>query len=217
MDKKFGKEIVVNFENISPATERAIAQFIMETLTPREGKIVTEFYGIACEKKTGAALAAEFTATEGCEISSERIRQVRGKALRKLAHPSRKDMLVAILADAHWAEKDPDVQELRRRIIACEKANMELAGTLNRTLRMFAAIGSLHGLRQVVGDAQLVELELTARTANCMRAENIQTIGDLASWTESELLKIPNMGRKSLNEIKEVLATRGLTLGMTLR
>ncbi len=60
------------------------------------------------------------------------------------------------------------------------------------------------------------ELELTVRSANCLKAENVYYIGDLIQRTENELLKTPNLGRKSLNEIKEVLATRGLTLGMKL-
>jgi len=60
------------------------------------------------------------------------------------------------------------------------------------------------------------DLELTVRSANCLKAENIYYIGDLIQRTENELLKTPNLGRKSLNEIKEVLASRGLTLGMKL-
>ena len=60
------------------------------------------------------------------------------------------------------------------------------------------------------------DLELTVRSANCLKAENIYYIGDLIQRTETELLKTPNLGRKSLNEIKEVLAARGLTLGMKL-
>jgi DNA-directed RNA polymerase subunit alpha len=60
------------------------------------------------------------------------------------------------------------------------------------------------------------ELELTVRSANCLKAENIYYIGDLIQRTETELLKTPNLGRKSLNEIKEVLASRGLTLGVRL-
>jgi DNA-directed RNA polymerase subunit alpha len=60
------------------------------------------------------------------------------------------------------------------------------------------------------------ELELTVRSANCLKAESIQYIGDLVRRSEQDLLKTPNLGRKSLSEIKEVLAARGLTLGMKL-
>jgi DNA-directed RNA polymerase subunit alpha len=54
------------------------------------------------------------------------------------------------------------------------------------------------------------------RSANCLKAENINYIGDLVLKTEVELLKTPNLGKKSLTEIKEVLAQRGLSLGMKL-
>jgi len=86
---------------------------------------------------------------------------------------------------------------------------------------VFAAVGASSG----AGNAQnfdpillrpVDELELTVRSANCLKAENIYYIGDLIQRTENELLKTPNLGRKSLNEIKEVLASRGLTLGMKL-
>lgn len=60
------------------------------------------------------------------------------------------------------------------------------------------------------------DLELTVRSANCLKAENIYYIGDLIQRTEVELLKTPNLGKKSLTEIKDVLAVRGLSLGMKL-
>ena len=86
---------------------------------------------------------------------------------------------------------------------------------------VFAAVGASSS----AGNAQnfdpillrpVDELELTVRSANCLKAENIYYICDLIQRTENELLKTPNLGRKSLNEIKEVLASRGLTLGMKL-
>ena len=60
------------------------------------------------------------------------------------------------------------------------------------------------------------DLELTVRSANCLKAENIYYIGDLVQKTENELLKTPNLGKKSLTEIKDVLASRSLSLGMKL-
>ena len=60
------------------------------------------------------------------------------------------------------------------------------------------------------------DLELTVRSANCLKAESIYYIGDLIQRTEVELLKTPNLGKKSLTEIKDVLASRGLSLGMRL-
>ncbi|MEM7527770.1 MAG: DNA-directed RNA polymerase subunit alpha C-terminal domain-containing protein, partial [Pseudomonadota bacterium] len=58
------------------------------------------------------------------------------------------------------------------------------------------------------------ELELSVRSANCLKNDNIVYIGDLIQKTEAEMLRTPNFGRKSLNEIKEVLTTMGLHLGM---
>ena len=60
------------------------------------------------------------------------------------------------------------------------------------------------------------ELDLTVRSANCLKAENVYFIGDLVQRTETELMKTPNLGKKSLNEIKEVLESHGLGLGMEL-
>ncbi len=60
------------------------------------------------------------------------------------------------------------------------------------------------------------DLELTVRSANCLKAEQIYYIGDLIQCTEVELLKTPNLGKKSLTEIKSILATKGLSLGMRL-
>ncbi|HEY3797141.1 MAG TPA: DNA-directed RNA polymerase subunit alpha C-terminal domain-containing protein, partial [Caulobacteraceae bacterium] len=58
------------------------------------------------------------------------------------------------------------------------------------------------------------ELELSVRSANCLKNDNIVYIGDLIQKTEAEMLRTPNFGRKSLNEIKEVLANMNLHLGM---
>lgn len=60
------------------------------------------------------------------------------------------------------------------------------------------------------------DLELTVRSTNCLKAENIYQIGDLVQKTEVELLKTPNLGKKSLTEIKDVLASKGLSLGIKL-
>lgn len=111
-------------------------------------------------------------------------------------------------------------------VISPEEAVRQSARILMDQISVFAAL-------EGVGDAYEVpvrgapqidpvllrpvdDLELTVRSANCLKAENIYYIGDLIQRTENELLKTPNLGRKSLNEIKEVLAARGLTLGMKL-
>ncbi len=60
------------------------------------------------------------------------------------------------------------------------------------------------------------ELELSVRSYNCLKNANIQTIGELVQKTEAEMLRTKNFGRKSLNEIKEILANMGLSLGMRI-
>ena len=112
-------------------------------------------------------------------------------------------------------------------VIAPEEAVRQSARILVEQLSVFAA---LEGGAEPMTEAGMSrapqidplllrpvdDLELTVRSANCLKAENIYYIGDLIQRTENELLKTPNLGRKSLNEIKEVLASRGLTLGMKL-
>ncbi|MCL2309971.1 MAG: DNA-directed RNA polymerase subunit alpha [Proteobacteria bacterium] len=109
-------------------------------------------------------------------------------------------------------------------VIEPEQAVREAASVLVDQLSSFAELNGSdkpvdeHGMPQVdpVLCLPVDDLELTVRSANCLKAENINYIGDLIQRTETELLKTPNLGRKSLNEIKEVLATRGLSLGMKL-
>ncbi len=109
-------------------------------------------------------------------------------------------------------------------VIEPEEAIRTAARILMEQLSVFA---DLEGTALPIGHQKAVqvdplllrpvdELELSVRSANCLKAENIYYIGDLIQRNENELLKTPNLGRKSLNEIKEVLAARGLTLGMKL-
>lgn len=106
-------------------------------------------------------------------------------------------------------------------IVEPEQAIRSAAGILIDQMSIFAAL-------QGTAEEKIIEklppidpillrpvddLELTVRSANCLKAENIYYIGDLVQRTETELLKTPNLGRKSLNEIKEVLASKGLSLG----
>jgi DNA-directed RNA polymerase subunit alpha len=121
-------------------------------------------------------------------------------------------------------------------VIAPEEAVRQAARILVEQLSVFAALEGAEPAGDQIGGPTVIpggiprggptidpillrpvdDLELTVRSANCLKAENIYYIGDLIQRTENELLKTPNLGRKSLNEIKEVLASRGLTLGMRL-
>ncbi len=110
-------------------------------------------------------------------------------------------------------------------VITAEEAIRQSARILVDQLTVFAALEGTETTSETLTQAPAVDpmllrpvddLELTVRSANCLKAENINYIGDLIQRSENELLKTPNLGRKSLNEIKEVLASRGLTLGMRL-
>ena len=98
------------------------------------------------------------------------------------------------------------------------------ATILQHQLSAFAELGRLEEVIEEKEEAQIDpimlrpvdELELTVRSANCLKAESINYIGDLVTRMESDLLRTPNLGKKSLNEIKEVLASRGLSLGLIL-
>lgn len=105
-----------------------------------------------------------------------------------------------------------------------EDAIRRSATILRNQLSVFV---DLEGEAQVKEEAQVSDidpvllrpvddLELTVRSANCLKAESIYYIGDLIQRTEVELLKTPNLGKKSLTEIKDILASHGLTLGMKL-
>jgi DNA-directed RNA polymerase subunit alpha len=111
--------------------------------------------------------------------------------------------------------------------ISAEEAIRTSARILVEQLSVFASLEGAEKTLETGGSASaqqfdpillrpVDDLELTVRSANCLKAENIYYIGDLIQRSETELLKTPNLGRKSLNEIKEVLAARGLTLGMKL-
>ncbi|MEQ8694566.1 MAG: DNA-directed RNA polymerase subunit alpha [Gammaproteobacteria bacterium] len=106
-----------------------------------------------------------------------------------------------------------------------EQAVKEAASILRSQLAVFVDI-SADDVQEASGDDDIEidpillrsidDLELTVRSANCLKAESIYYIGDLIQRTEVELLKTPNLGKKSLTEIKDVLAARGLSLGMRL-
>lgn len=105
-----------------------------------------------------------------------------------------------------------------------EETVRKAAGILQQQLTVFVDLQGDEQEEQVKAEAEIDpillrpvdDLELTVRSANCLKAENIYYIGDLIQRTEVELLKTPNLGKKSLTEIKDVLGSHGLSLGMRL-
>jgi DNA-directed RNA polymerase subunit alpha len=137
---------------------------------------------------------------------------------------------VSYTVESARVEQRTDLDKLVMEIetngaISAEEAIRNSSRILVDQLSVFAALEGADVVAETPARSQsfdpillrpVDELELTVRSANCLKAENIYYIGDLVQRTETELLKTPNLGRKSLNEIKEVLAARGLTLGMRL-
>ena len=136
---------------------------------------------------------------------------------------------VAYAVEAARVEQRTDLDKLivdieTNGIVEPEEAIRYAARVLIEQLSVFADLEGTAPVAEAAKPTQVDpvllrpvdDLELTVRSANCLKSENIYYIGDLIQRTENELLKTPNLGRKSLNEIKEVLAARGLTLGMKL-
>jgi DNA-directed RNA polymerase subunit alpha len=99
--------------------------------------------------------------------------------------------------------------EVNERKVALLKQVADLATAESNALPQGANIPRLEILSRSIDD-----LEFTVRATRCLKAANIYHIGDLVKYSEVELLEIPNLSRKSTNEIREVLLSRGLTLGM---
>ncbi len=136
---------------------------------------------------------------------------------------------VAYAVEAARVEQRTDLDKLivdieTNGIVEPEEAIRYAARVLIEQLSVFADLEGTAPVAEAAKPTQVDpvllrpvdDLELTVRSANCLKAENIYYIGDRIQRTENELLNTPNLGRNSLNEITEVLAARGLTLGMKL-
>jgi DNA-directed RNA polymerase subunit alpha len=136
---------------------------------------------------------------------------------------------VSYVVEAARVEQRTDLDKLvldleTNGTIDPEEAIRRAATILQQQLAVFVDLESEGESESVVEEDEVDpillrpvdDLELTVRSANCLKAENIYYIGDLVQRTEVELLKTPNLGKKSRTEIKDVLASRGLSLGMRL-
>ena len=136
---------------------------------------------------------------------------------------------VAYVVDSARVEQQTDLDKLVMEIetngtLDPEDAIRHAAGLLQDQLSVFVSLSSRSDdtFRHTGAEIDPIllrpvdDLELTVRSANCLKAESIYYVGDLIQRSEVELLKTPNLGKKSLTEIKEVLTSRGLSLGMRL-
>lgn len=114
-------------------------------------------------------------------------------------------------AQTEFESAEKQLADVNGRKVALLQQVANLATAESNALPQGPSIPTLELLSRPIDD-----LEFTVRAGNCLKTDNIYFIGDVVQRTEDELLSIPNMGRKSLGEIKEILASRGLTLGMKL-
>ncbi len=136
---------------------------------------------------------------------------------------------VSYVVDTARVEQRTDMDKLiveieTNGIIGAEEAVRHAAGLLREQLSVFVDLSSREDNVPDHSESEIEpillrpvdDLELTVRSANCLKAESIYYVGDLLQRTEVELLKTPNLGKKSLTEIKGVLAEKGLSLGMQI-
>lgn len=165
-------------------------------------------------------------------------------ALTRISEKSAKRSVGSLLLDASFSpvkrvsyqventrvEKRTDLDKLiidleTNGTLDPEQAIRYAATILQQQLSVFvdlqhaAKLGAKEGLQAIdpILTRSVDDLELTVRAANCLKAEDIYYIGDLVQRSESDLLKTPNLGKKSMNEIKSVLVQHGLSLGMTIK
>jgi len=137
---------------------------------------------------------------------------------------------VSYSVDDARVEQRTDLDKLTLNIetngtIDPEDAIRKAATALSQQIQVFVNLEEIAAVAQEEKEPEVDpvllrpvdELELTVRSANCLKAESIYYIGDLVLRSEVELMKTPNLGKKSLTEIKDVLAQRGLSLGMQLQ
>lgn len=183
----------------------------LETLSERERDILWRRFGLHYDKsQTLEQVGADYN------LSRDQIRQLEARALRFLRHSSRRKLLLPLVHPVgdilreQWEAEAREVA-LREKMTKQTTAPVTVVrpkwagGNIERTLthEQFDQLSRL-----------VSELELSVRSENCLENTNIRYIGELVQKTEADLLKTRNFGRKSLKEIKEVLATMGLELGM---
>lgn len=169
----------------------------LATLTEREqGVIMMRFQ----QKKTLEQCGKE------CGVTRERIRQIEAKAIRKLRHPSRVNMMKAVpLTElqaqyTEYKKLESDYEWLKKAFetLTAQKAE---PGVIIPIVEHAAML-----------DTPIENLDLSVRSYNCLRRAGVKTMRDIAEMTEDKLMKVRNLGRKSMLEVMAKLKEYGLTL-----
>jgi DNA-directed RNA polymerase subunit alpha len=195
-------------------------------------EIVNPDYLIANITTKGSSLNMQIEVSEGIGYSSANQRKnntnrIIGSLLIDASYSPIKK--VAYKVDSARVEQRTDLDKLIIELetdgtIDPEECIREAATILHDQVSVFVDLKAIEEKEQKTEEAEIDpnllrpvdDLELTVRSANCLKAENVYYIGDLIQRSENELLKTPNLGKKSLTEIKDILATYGLSLGMKL-
>lgn len=192
---------------------------VLQTITEREVNVLRQRLGINNDRHTLKETAEVF------DLTPERVRQIEAQALMKLRHPARTDQLKTI--SVRWADVQKRMSELESQLQQTQIQLDELVKQTNEEFyRYREAAKILCGLTierqaeikrlEAFLDKPVADLELSVRTANCLEMAQIQTIRQLVVKTEPEMLKYRNFGRKSLNELKNILAGMELSFGRML-
>jgi hypothetical protein len=204
----FGENL--NEEAVTTSFVEEFEQWLTGVLTAREAKVVRWSYGVGTDRKSVAEIGREFNVTD------KRIRQIKAKSIRKLRKASGQIAPGSIpekIKDIGLAN-DPErlsgeLKRLRARNDFLEKRLSTLSEIIRR-LHEEAFSGKTAG---IFADSDPIDkLGLTVRSENILKAERVFTVGELCAKTEIDILRIPNCGKKSLTEIKDVLASFGLRL-----
>ena len=195
-------------------------------------EIVNPEHVIANITTEGASINMQIEVNEGIGYSSANQRKdnsnrVVGSLLIDASYSPIKK--VAYKVDSARVEQRTDLDKLIIELetdgtIDPEECIREAATILHDQVSVFVDLKAIEEKEQKIEEAEIDpnllrpvdDLELTVRSANCLKAENVYYIGDLIQRSENELLKTPNLGKKSLTEIKDILGTYGLSLGMKL-
>ena len=195
-------------------------------------QIINPNHVIANITKDGSSINMQIVVNEGIGYSSanqrkdDANRSVGSLLIDASFSPIKK---VAYKVDSARVEQRTDLDKLIIELetdgtIDPEECIREAATILHDQVSVFVDLKAIEEKEQKVEEAEIDpnllrpvdDLELTVRSANCLKAENVYYIGDLIQRSENELLKTPNLGKKSLTEIKDILGTYGLSLGMKL-
>ena len=215
--------------------KEVIFNSLLNSVTPREERVLRMYYGIGHQPMTMKSIAEELS------VPLSRIHDIRDKGLRKVKHPSRCCPAAAKLIELDC--RFTGLEELAKQQVRLDKARQhrpidlanELLGSDHAptcladapcpTCRLRSLLEQA-GLRKQFddflvewlapaksdGDVHLTELDLSVRTSDALRCGGLLSLESIASQTEAELLRTPGLGRKRLNEVKEVLANYGRRL-----